>query len=172
MHLQTYHHHENHEHHVIKIIRILLLDHYITPVEEEEEVYRSDYEVETEVLEAPYLPNLAGDTEDTDEDDNDTSSESSMSNFSQRSWYGSMPQLLARGRQLSPLSTPPPLSVSGAGEAVSSSDGDTADSEAEERRQLRGSASWLEDREDLMRVRQFLETSPGPDFTHSTDSED
>ena len=140
--------------------------------EEEEDVYRSDYEVEAEVLEAPYLPNLAGDTEDTDEDNNDTSSESSMSNFSQRSWYGSMPQLLARGRQLSPLSTPPPLSVSGAGEAVSSSDGDTADSEAEERRQLRGSASWLEDREDLMRVRQFLETSPGPDFTHSTDSED
>ena len=127
--------------------------------------------------------------DDTEEDDN---SDSSVSNFSQRSWYGSASQLTTGGRQLTPLSTPP---------ALSDSDNDSSDSDSfhqrqqirgssswledrddlmrpdlaaanERRQQIRGSSSWLEDRDDLIRVRQFLDSSPGPDFTHSTDSED
>lgn len=101
--------------------------------------------------------------DNNDDDDGDQSSSSSVSNFSQRSWYGSLPQLVSeQPRLLTPAATPPPL-------AYSSSD--TEDSEAGDSG-LRGSSSWLEDRDDLIRVRQFLESSPGPDFTHSTDSEE
>ena len=101
--------------------------------------------------------------EENHEDDGDQNSSSSVSNFSQRSWYGSLPQLVSeQPRLLTPAATPPAL-------AYSSSD--TEDSEAGDSG-LRGSSSWLEDRDDLIRVRQFLASSPGPDFTHSTDSEE
>ena len=44
------------------------------------------------------------------------------------------------------------------------------------RRQRRRSArlassSWMEDREDLARLREFLDSSPPPDWDHSTSSE-
>ena len=107
-------------------------------------------------------PEEEHDGNNDDDDDGDLSSSSSVSNFSQRSWYGSQPQLMSepRPRLLTPAATPP---------AYSSSD---TDSEAGDPGALRGSSSWLEDRDDLIRVRQFLESSPGPDFNHSTDSEE
>ena len=110
-----------------------------TETEEDDGLYRSDENREEE--------------NDDINDDDDRSTSSSVSNFSQRSWYGSIPRL-------TPAITPPPL--------VHSSDSEVQDGEAG----MRGSSSWLEDRDDLMRVRQFLETGPGPDFTHSTDSEE
>ena len=110
-----------------------------TETEEDDGLYRSDENREEE--------------NDDINDDDDRSTSSSVSNFSQRSWYGSIPRL-------TPATTPPPL--------VHSSDSEVQDGEAG----MRGSSSWLEDRDDLMRVRQFLETGPGPDFTHSTDSEE
>jgi len=67
------------------------------------------------------------------------------------------------GVQMSPVSTPPRLT---------DSDDSSEDDIDYARRSISGSSSWLADREDLIRVRQFLDSSPGPDFTHSTDSED
>ena len=65
--------------------------------------------------------------------------------FSARSWFGSPPELSGAER-LSPRS-------------FSSSSSSSA-------------AGWLSDTEELRRVRSFLQTEPGPNFTHSTDSED
>ena len=115
----------------------------------------SDTEDEPDII-----PNLTDSDHSQTYDDDDQSSESSLSNFSQRSWYGSLSQL-TEGRQLTPLSTPP---------ALTQSEGDS-DSEEESDMRLMASESWLDDREDFQRVRQFLEAGPGPDFTHSTDSE-
>merc|ERR1712142_148451 len=99
------------------------------------------------------LPPLS---ESVDEDD---STDSSVSDFSQRSWFGSQAEL-AEARRLSPRSTfSPPLS--------SSPRSITSDSETSMSSRDR---TWLQDREDLRRVRRFL-SSPGPDFNHSTDSE-
>ena len=100
----------------------------------------------------PHLTDSDSDHSDDDVDDGQSSG-SSLSNFSQRSWYGSLSQI-TEGRQLTPLSTPPALTQS-----------EDSDSEEEP------VGSWLEDREDLRRVRQFLQSGPGPDFSHSTDSE-
>jgi len=92
--------------------------------------------------------------------DSEDSTESSVSDFSQRSWFGSQAEL-TEARRLSPRSTfSPPLS--------SSPRSLTSDSEASF--SSRGHA-WLPDREDLRSVRQFLASSPGPEFHHSTDSE-
>jgi len=102
--------------------------------------------------------------EGSDRAHDDQSSDSSVSNFSQRSWYGSVTRMTEVGAQMSPVSTPPRLTDSDS----SSSEDDTEYA----RQSISGSSSWLADREDLIRVRQFLESSPGPDFTHSTDSED
>ena len=96
------------------------------------------------------------------------SESSSVSNFSQRSWYGSISQITEAGRQLSPVSTP----TSSANHRAESVASDQSEDSPGLTYSLRGSASWLDDRDDLMRVRQFLDTSPGPDFHHSTDSED
>ena len=112
---------------------------------ETEDWLHTDSDTDNSEDEGDVVPNL------TDSDD-DRSSESSLSNFSQRSWYGSLSQI-TEGRQLSPLSTPPLLTHS-------------EDSGSEEEHH-----AWLDDREDLRRVRRFLEAGPGPDFTHSTDSE-
>jgi len=101
--------------------------------------------------------------EGSDRAQDDQSSDSSVSNFSQRSWYGSVTRMTEAGVQMSPVSTPPRLTDS---EDSSEDDIDYA------HRSISGSSSWLADREDLIRVRQFLDSSPGPDFTHSTDSED
>ena len=129
----------------------------------EEDWLSSLSEAETEDEEEHREPAEEEEHDDNNEDDGDQSSSTSVSNFSQRSWYGSLPQLVSeQPRLLTPAATPPPL-------AYSSSD--TEDSEAGDSG-LRGSSSWLEDRDDLIRVRQFLESSPGPDFTHSTDSEE
>merc|ERR1712059_112412 len=92
-----------------------------------------------------------------------TSSESSsVSDFSQRSWFGSQTGE-AEGLPLSPrsnFSVPP-----------SSSPRDSSrTSSPESPRREEEDISWLEDREDLRRMREFL-SSPGPEFNHSTDSE-
>jgi len=73
--------------------------------------------------------------------------DSSVSGFSARSWFGSPPELSGAER-LSPRSF-----------SSSSSSSSSA-------------AGWLSDTEELRRVRSFLQTEPGPNFTHSTDSED
>ena len=126
----------------------------------EEDWLASETETEEEVQSEP-----ADDEDDHEDiDDGDASSSSSVSNFSQRSWYGSLgslPHLVSeQPRPLSPAATPPGLAYS------------ETDSEAGDCGAVRGSSSWLEDRDDLIRVRQFLASSPGPDFTHSTDSEE
>jgi len=90
-------------------------------------------------------------SEHEDEDSTDTS----ISDFSQRSWFGSQAEL-TEARRLSPRSTfSPPLSSSPSSETSHSS----------------RDQSWLPDREDLRRMRQFLSSSPSPEFHHSTDSE-
>ena len=117
---------------------------------ETEDWLNTDSDTDDSLDEADIAPNLTDSDHSRSYEDDDQSSESSLSDFSQRSWYGSLSQI-TEGRQLTPLSTPPALTHS-------------EDSEEEPQ-------AWLEDREDLRRVRHFLETGPGPDFTHSTDSE-
>jgi len=92
-----------------------------------------------------HLPNLT-DSDSSSTDDSDDSS--SLSNFSQRSWYGSQSEM-REGRALSPLSN---------------------FSAPQDSSSRRVSDTWLEDREDLKRMRDFLE-SPGKDFHHSSESE-
>jgi len=92
-----------------------------------------------------HLPNLT-DSDSSSTDDSDDSS--SLSNFSQRSWYGSQSEM-REGRALSPLSN---------------------FSAPQDSSSRRVSDTWLEDREDLKRMRDFLE-SPGKDFQHSSESE-
>jgi len=121
----------------------------------EDDWLASDTDTEEETAEeiGRELPPLS---ESVDEDD---STDSSVSDFSQRSWFGSQAEL-AEARRLSPRSTfSPPLS--------SSPRSITSDSETSMSSRDR---TWLQDREDLRRVRRFL-SSPGPDFNHSTDSE-
>ena len=132
-----------------------------TEESETEDWLHSDTDTEDNSDEPDIVPHLTDSDsdhshsydEDDDEDDDGQSSESSLSNFSQRSWYGSLSGV-TEGRQLTPLSTPPALTQS-----------EDSDSEGGP------GGSWLEDREDFRRVRQFLQSGPGPDFTHSTDSE-
>ena len=124
---------------------------------ETEDWLHSDTDSDDNLEEPDIVPHLTDSDSDHSDDDDDIddglSSGSSLSNFSQRSWYGSLSQI-TEGRQLTPLSTPPALTQS-----------EDSDSEEEP------AGAWLEDREDLRRVRQFLQSGPGPDFSHSTDSE-
>lgn len=92
--------------------------------------------------------------------DSEDSTESSVSDFSQRSWFGSQAEL-TEARRLTPRSSfSPPLSTSPR----------SLSSDSEASFALRDQ-TWLPDREDLRSVRQFLASSPGADFNHSTDSE-
>ena len=106
------------------------------------------------------------DTEEDTAEENDvdpaplTDSESFVSDFSQRSWFGSQAEL-TEARRLSPRSTfSPPLSES---PRSLSSESDRSLSSQH--------VTWLPDTEDLRRVREFLDSSPGPGFNHSTDSD-
>lgn len=125
---------------------------------ETEDWLHSDTDSEDNSDEPDIVPHLTDSDSDhshsyEDDEDDGQSSGSSLSNFSQRSWYGSLSGV-TEGRQLTPLSTPPALTQS-----------EDSDSEGGP------GGSWLEDREDFRRVRQFLQSGPGPDFSHSTDSE-
>jgi len=86
--------------------------------------------------------------------DSEDSTESSVSDFSQRSWFGSQAEL-TEARRLTPRSSFSPQLSSSPRSLTSDSEG----------------SGWLPEREDLRSVRQFLASSPGPEFHHSTDSE-
>jgi len=121
----------------------------------EEDWLATDTDTEEETAEE----NVRGQPPLTDSE-HSSDTDSSISDFSQRSWFGSQAEL-TEARRLSPRSTfSPPLSTS---PRSLTSDSETSISSRDH--------AWLPDREDLRRVRQFLSSSPGPEFNHSTDSE-